>query len=254
MISSRTNASVFRKDNSYYLLCSLEILDDEGKLERKADMFTKRTIKNKPKITHVDTANDALLLSLNEKAKVDLDYMMSVSDFSKEELLKELKNVIYKVPNALEDNSLEEYVTADEYLSEDIREKLKIAELSVKFDSSLQENVEALKQALPKRLTASDIEVRIGATWIPVEIYSQFIYELLDTSKFHQSNIKTMYSKVTNSYNISNKRQDSFNVKVFNNYGTRRVNAYHLIEDCLNLRIRRCTTIIKMSREMMWQN
>ena len=236
LISSRTNASVFRKDNSYYLLCSLEILDDEGKLERKADMFTKRTIKNKPKITHVDTANDALLLSLNEKAKVDLDYMMSVSDFSKEELLKELKNVIYKVPNALEDDSLEEYVTADEYLSDDIREKLKIAELSVKFDSSLQENVEALKQALPKRLTASDIEVRIGATWIPVEIYSQFIYELLDTSKFHQSNIKTMYSKVTNSYNISNKRQDSFNVKVFNNYGTRRVNAYHLIEDCLNLR------------------
>lgn len=236
LISSRTNASVFRKDNSYYLLCSLEILDDEGKLERKADMFTKRTIKNKPKITHVDTANDALLLSLNEKAKVDLDYMMSVSDFSKEELLKELKNVIYKVPNALEDDSLEEYVTADEYLSGDIREKLKIAELSVKFDPSLQENVEALKQALPKRLTASEIEVRIGATWIPVEIYSQFIYELLDTSEFQQRNIKTMYSKVTNSYNISNKRKDSYNVKVFNNYGTRRVNAYFLIEDCLNLR------------------
>lgn len=236
LISSRTNASVFRKDNSYYLLCSLEILDDEGKLERKADMFTKRTIKNKQKKTHADTANEALLLSLSEKAKVDLDYMMLLSDLSKEQLVKDLKHIIYKVPNVLEENALDEYVTADEYLSGDIREKLKIAELSVKFDSSLQENIEALKQALPKRLTASEIEVRIGATWIPVEVYSKFIYELLDTNVFHQRNIKVMYSKATNSYNISNKGHDRVNVKVFNNYGTRRVNAYYLIEDCLNLR------------------
>ncbi|MGN1182028.1 MAG: N-6 DNA methylase, partial [Faecalibacillus sp.] len=179
LISSRGNSLAFRDDSSFYLLCSLENLNEDGTLKSKADMFTKRTIKKKVDITHVDTANESLMVSLAEKGKVDLDYMSELCGHSIDEMIKELTGVIYKVPNILDNNAKDEYITADEYLSGNVREKLETAKLSAAIDSSYQKHVEALEKALPKNLSASEIEVRIGATWIPEDVYTQFVLDLL---------------------------------------------------------------------------
>ena len=220
IINSRGNRLAFEADSSYYLLCSLEVMDSEGRFVRKADMFNKRTIKAYKEITSVDTANEALIVSLSEKASVDLEYMSKLTNKTQEELIKELENVIYKVP--MEDNK---YVTADEYLSGNVREKLKLAEALVETQPELKINVDALKQVIPKDLTASEIGIKLGATWIPTEIIEKFIYELLDTPNTSQWNIKVKFYKNTSEWYITNKNYDYSNVKAYKAYGTNRINA-----------------------------
>lgn len=236
LINSRANISVFRDDSSYYLLSSLEDLNDDGTLKRKADMFTKRTIKIKSEITHVDNANEALMISLKEKAKVDIDYIAQLTDKTNDEIIEELEDIIYEVPNVLEPDAQKTYVTADEYLSGNIREKLEIAKMSSEIDPTYQHHVGVLEKAMPTPLTASEIEVRIGATWVPVEIYKQFMFELLSTGNFNKSYIDLTYVAVTDNWNIKNKGYDRGNIKANKTYGTSRANAYRLIEDCLNLK------------------
>ena len=231
IINSRGNRLAFEADSSYYLLCSLEVMDSEGRFVRKADMFNKRTIKAYKEITSVDTANEALIVSLSEKASVDLEYMSKLTNKTQEELIKELENVIYKVP--MEDNK---YVTADEYLSGNVREKLKLAEALVETQPELKINVDALKQVIPKDLTASEIGIKLGATWIPTEIIEKFIYELLDTPNTSQWNIKVKFYKNTSEWYITNKNYDYSNVKAYKAYGTNRINAYEIIEKTLNLK------------------
>lgn len=231
IINSRGNRLAFEADSSYYLLCSLEVMDSEGRFVRKADMFNKRTIKAYKEITSVDTANEALIVSLSEKASVDLEYMSKLTNKTQEELIKELENVIYKVP--MEDNK---YVTADEYLSGNVREKLKLAEALVETQAELKVNVDALKQVIPKDLTASEIGIKLGATWIPTEIIEKFIYELLDTPNTSQWNIKVKFYKNTSEWYITNKNYDYSNVKAYKAYGTNRINAYEIIEKTLNLK------------------
>lgn len=231
IINSRGNRLAFEADSSYYLLCSLEVMDSEGRFVRKADMFNKRTIKAYKEITSVDTANEALIVSLSEKASVDLEYMSKLTNKTQEELIKELENVIYKVP--MEDNK---YVTADEYLSGNVREKLKIAEALVETQPELKINVDALKQVIPKDLTASEIGIKLGATWIPTEIIEKFVYELLDTPNTSQWNIKVKFYKNTSEWYITNKNYDYSNVKAYKAYGTNRINAYEIIEKTLNLK------------------
>lgn len=231
IINSRGNRLAFEADSSYYLLCSLEVMDSEGRFVRKADMFNKRTIKAYKEITSVDTANEALIVSLSEKASVDLEYMSKLTNKTQEELIKELENVIYKVP--MEDNK---YVTADEYLSGNVREKLKLAEALVETQPELKVNVDALKQVIPKDLTASEIGIKLGATWIPTEIIEKFIYELLDTPNTSQWNIKVKFYKNTSEWYITNKNYDYSNVKAYKAYGTNRINAYEIIEKTLNLK------------------
>ena len=220
IINSRGNRLAFEADSSYYLLCSLEVMDSEGRFVRKADMFNKRTIKAYKEITSVDTANEALIVSLSEKASVDLEYMSKLTNKTQEELIKELENVIYKVP--MEDNK---YVTADEYLSGNVREKLKLAEALVETQPELKINVDALKQVIPKDLTASEIGIKLGATWIPTEIIEKFIYELLDTPNTSQWNIKVKFYKNTSEWYITNKNYDYSNVKAYKAYGTNRING-----------------------------
>lgn len=231
IINSRGNRLAFEADSSYYLLCSLEVMDSEGRFVRKADMFNKRTIKAYKEITSVDTANEALIVSLSEKASVDLEYMSKLTNKTQEELIKELENVIYKVP--MEDNK---YVTADEYLSGNVREKLKLAEALVETQPELKINVYALKQVIPKDLTASEIGIKLGATWIPTEIIEKFVYELLDTPNTSQWNIKVKFYKNTSEWYITNKNYDYSNVKAYKAYGTNRINAYEIIEKTLNLK------------------
>lgn len=235
LINSRGNSLAFREDSSYYLLCSLENIDENGQLKSKADMFTKRTIRRQTTINHADTSNEALLLSLNEKGAIDFDYMNLLTGFTQEKMIEDLNGVIYKVPN-IDENSEDVYVTSDEYLSGNIREKLKVAKLAATIDPNYQHNVEALTQAMPKALTASEIEVRIGATWIPEEIYEKYVHELLGTSSFAREHIHISYSSINASWNISNKNWDRGNIKSEKTYGTKRANAYKLIEDCLNLK------------------
>ena len=220
IINSRGNRLAFEADSSYYLLCSLEVMDSEGRFVRKADMFNKRTIKAYKEITSVDTANEALIVSLSEKASVDLEYMSKLTNKTQEELIKELENVIYKVP--MEDNK---YVTADEYLSGNVREKLKLAEALVETQPELKINVDALKQVIPKDLTASEIGIKLGATWIPTEIIEKFIYELLDTPNTSQWNIKVKFYKNTSEWYITNKNYDYSNVKAYKAYGTNRIDG-----------------------------
>lgn len=234
LINSRGNSLAFRDDSSYYLLCSLENLNEDGTLKSKADMFSKRTIRKHVPIESVETSNEALMLSLSEKAKIDFDYMSQLTGFDKNKIVEDLKGVIYRVPDI--DDKNEVYVTADEYLSGNIRQKLKIAKMAVSINSIYQENIDALKQAMPEDLTASEIEVRLGATWIPENIYEDFMHEILSTSTFVQSRINITYSKATGNWNISNKNWDRGNAKVEKTYGTHRTNAYRLIEDCLNLK------------------
>ena len=231
LINSRGNNLAFSEDSSYYLLCSLEVLDGEGKFLKKADMFSKRTILATKEVTSVDTANEALIVSLAEKATVDLEYMAKLTGKTQEEIIKDLKGAIYKLP--MENDR---YVTADEYLSGNVREKLKLVEKLVETQPEFKENVEALKKVIPKDLTWSEIGIRLGATWIPLEIIEDYMYELLDTPKHLRDNIKVRFSKFNSTWYITHKNYDYNNVKVNRTYGTKRLNAYEIIEKSLNLK------------------
>lgn len=235
LLNSRGNTIAFREDSSFYLLCSLENLNEDGTLKSKAAMFTQRTIRKKKEFNNVATANEALMVSLSEKAKVDINYMSELTGISNEKIKEDLDGIIFKVPSVLNEEQ-EEYVTADEYLSGNIREKLEVAKMSAAIDPKYQKNVDALEKAMPKELTASEIEVRLGATWIPVEIYQQFLYELLDTPSWVRNYTKLSYSSYNANWNISAKNMDKESVKVDKTYGTSRANAYRLMEDCLNLK------------------
>lgn len=235
LLNSRGNTIAFREDSSFYLLCSLENLNEDGTLKSKAAMFTQRTIRKKKEFNNVATANEALMVSLSEKAKVDINYMSELTGIINEKIKEDLNGIIFKVPSVLNEEQ-EEYVTADEYLSGNIREKLEVAKMSAAIDPKYQKNVEALEKAMPKELTASEIEVRLGATWIPVEIYQQFLYELLDTPSWVRNYTKLSYSSYNANWNISAKNMDKESVKADKTYGTSRANAYRLMEDCLNLK------------------
>ena len=234
LINSRGNSLAFREDSAYYLLCSLENINEDGTLRSKADMFTRRTIRKHVVVEKAETSNEALMLSLSEKGQIDFDYMHQLTGFDKEKMIHDLKGVIYRIPHIDDEDDI--YVTADEYLSGNVREKLKIASLSAEIDPSYKENVEALKQAMPQDLTASEIEVRIGATWIEPKFYHDFLVDLLSPSSFIQERIQLSYSSATAEWNISNKNWDRGNAKAEKTYGTHRANAYRLIEDCLNLK------------------
>ena len=235
LINSRANSLAFSEDSSYFLLCSLEVLNENGELDRKADIFTKRTIGAKQEITKVDTSSEALAVSLAEKAKVDMEFMMSLTGKSEEDILSDLENVIFL--NPLADGLHEEkYLTADEYLSGDVRQKLRTAQEYANTDDVFRANVEALTAVQPKDLTAAEISVRLGATWIPDKYIEQFTYELLDTPVSAQRQINVRYSKITGEWNVSKKTADWSNVKANNTYGTHRINAYKIIEETLNLK------------------
>ena len=233
LISSRGNNSAFSNDSSYYLLCSLEILDENGNLARKADMFTKRTIKPKTEITSVDNANDALIVSLSEKARVDIAFMQKLCNIDMDKMLKDLEGEIFNIPEYGESNK---WVTADEYLSGNVREKLKIAEEFAETDDRFKVNVKYLKEVQPKDLSASEISVRLGSTWIPESDIKDFIRYLLNPNYYTDRNIKVHYMESTSEWNIEGKSLDKYNVKSTNTYGTKRANAYKIIEDSLNLR------------------
>ena len=233
LINSRGNNSAFSNDSSYYLLCSLEILDENGNLARKADMFTKRTIKPKTEITSVDNANDALIVSLSEKARVDIKFMQKLCVKNMDEMLKELEGEIFNVPEYGEPNH---WVTADEYLSGNVREKLKVAEKFAETDERFNVNVKYLKEVQPKNLSASEISVRLGSTWIPTEDIKVFIEYLLNPNYYASQNIRVHYMESTSEWYIDGKNYDKYNVKATNTYGTSRANAYKIIEDSLNLK------------------
>lgn len=238
LINSRANTMAFSQDSSYSLLSSLEILDDESNLERKADMFFKRTIKPHTPVTSVDTASEALAVSMGEKAGIDMEYMCQLSGKSEQEVFEELKGVIFLNPLYGQGNPDEQkYLMADEYLSGNVREKLEVARRSAKlYSDDYNINVEALERVQPKDLTASEISVRLGATWIPPEIVQQFIYEFLDTPRYAQWKIRLHYSPYTSEWSIENKSYDTSNLKVYRTYGTDRINAYKIIEETLNLK------------------
>lgn len=238
IINSRANKSAFGTDNSYFLLSSLEVLDDEGNFVRKADMFYKRTIKQRTEITHVDTAAEALAVSLAEKAKVDIDYMAELTGKTEEELFSDLKGVIFLNPMFGYGSSSEaKYLPADEYLSGNVREKLSWARRSAELDpDDYTPNVEALERVQPVDLTAAEISVRLGSTWVPTEVYEEFMYELLDTPWYAQRNIKIHFSSYTGEWNVEGKSYDRSNVKAYNTYGTDRINGYKIIEQTLNLK------------------
>lgn len=233
LINSRGNNSAFSNDSSYYLLCSLEILDENGNLARKADMFTKRTIKPKTEITSVDNANDALIVSLSEKARVDINFMQKLCNMDMDKMLKDLEGEIFNVPEYGEPNH---WVTADEYLSGNVREKLKIAEHFAETDERFNVNVKYLKEVQPKDLSASEISVRLGSTWIPPEDIKVFIEYLLNPSNYACQNINVHYNEATSEWWIEGKNYDKYNIKATNTYGTGRASAYKIIEDSLNLK------------------
>ena len=233
LINSRANETAFSNDSSYFLLCSLEKIDGEGNFVGKADIFSKRTIKAKKKVLKVDTPDEALILSIQDKAKVDLDYMQQLCKIDKEEIINSLEGVIFKVPDYENTNN---WVTADEYLSGNVREKLKVAEQFAKEDSSFNINVEKLKEVIPKDLTASEIGIKLGSTWIPPEIIRKFIFELLDTPSYNRWDIHVKYSNITAEWYIDGKSNDRNNVKAYTTYGTSRINAYKIIEQTLNLK------------------
>lgn len=233
LINSRGNNSAFSNDSSYYLLCSLEILDENGNLARKADMFTKRTIKPKTEITSVDNANDALIVSLSEKARVDITFMQKLCNMDMDKMIKDLDGEIFNVPEYGEPNH---WVTADEYLSGNVREKLKIAEHFAETDERFNVNVKYLKEVQPKDLSASEISVRLGSTWIPPEDIKVFIEYLLNPSNYACQNINVHYNEATSEWWIEGKNYDKYNIKATNTYGTGRASAYKIIEDSLNLK------------------
>jgi N12 class adenine-specific DNA methylase len=238
LINSRGNSMAFAQDSAYCLLCSLEVIDENGELERKADMFTRRTIKPHVPVTHVDTATEALAVSMSEKAKVDLAYMSELSGMAEEAVAKELEGVIFLNPmHGYGGGKEEKYLTAGEYLSGDIREKLEWAKRSAEqFPEDYAANVEALEKALPEDLTAAEISVRLGAAWLPEDVAQQFMYELLQTPRYARERIRVHYSRHTGEWNISEKGYDRSNIHSFNTYGTQRISAYKIIEDSLNLR------------------
>ena len=237
-INSRANSSAFSMDSAYFLLTSLEVLDDERNFVRKADMFTKRTIKQRVTITHVDTASEALAVSLAEKAKVDMDYMAELTGKTEQEVCADLTGVIFLNPmHGYGGGSEEKYLTADEYLSGNVREKLEWAKRSAElYPEDYTAHVQALERVQPVDLTASEIAVRLGATWLPTEVIDQFIYELFGTSPRSQRMIRSHYSQHTGAWNIESKFADRGNIKAENTYGTTRVNGYKIIEETLNLR------------------
>ena len=237
-INSRANSSAFSMDSAYFLLTSLEVLDDERNFVRKADMFIKRTIKQRITITHVDTASEALAVSLAEKAKVDMDYMAELTGKTEQEVYADLTGVIFLNPmHGYGGGSEEKYLTADEYLSGNVREKLEWAKRSAElYPEDYTAHVQALERVQPVDLTASEIAVRLGATWLPTEVIDQFIYELFGTSPRSQRMIRSHYSQHTGAWNIESKFADRGNVNAENTYGTTRVNGYKIIEETLNLR------------------
>ena len=237
LINDRANRLAFADDSSYYLLCALEVIDEDGKLERKADMFTKRTIKPHKAVDTVDTASEALAVSIAERACVDMSYMSQLTGKTKEELAGELQGVIFRVPGQLEQDGTPHYVTADEYLSGNVRRKLRQAQRAAQQDPVYAVNVEALTAAQPKDLDASEIEVRLGATWIDKEYIQQFMYETFNTPFYLQRSIEVNYSSFTAEWQIKGKSSVSYNdVAAYTTYGTSRANAYKILEDSLNLR------------------
>ena len=237
LINDRANRLAFADDSSYYLLCALEVLDEDGRLERKADMFTKRTIKPHEAVTTVDTASEALAVSISEKACVDMAYMEQLTGKTGEELADELRGVIFRVPGQTEPDGTPHYVTADEYLSGNVRRKLRQAQRAAEQDPAFAVNVEALTAAQPKDLDASEIEVRLGATWIDKEYIQQFMYETFDTPFYLQRSIEVHYTPFTAEWQISGKNVvGQNNVAAYSTYGTSRANAYKILEDSLNLR------------------
>ena len=237
LINDRANRLAFADDSSYYLLCALEVLDEDGRLERKADMFTKRTIKPHEAVTTVDTASEALAVSISEKACVDMAYMEQLTGKTGEELADELRGVIFRVPGQTEPNGTPHYVTADEYLSGNVRRKLRQAQRAAEQNPAFAVNVEALTAAQPKDLDASEIEVRLGATWIDKEYIQQFMYETFDTPFYLQRSIEVHYTPFTAEWQISGKNVvGQNNVAAYSTYGTGRANAYKILEDSLNLR------------------
>ena len=238
LINARANNSAFSSDSSYCLLSSLEVLDDEGNFIRKADMFSKRTIKQKVTILSVDTASEAYALSLAEKAKIDMPYMMELTGKSEQELFEDLKGVIFMNPMHTSDyDGRPKYLPADEYLSGNVREKLEWARRSAElYPEDYSENVRALEAVQPVDLTASEISVRLGATWLPPEIAEQFMFDLFDTPRYCQWNIHVHFSQYTGEWNVEGKSYDRTNVKAYNTYGTSRINGYKIMEETLNLK------------------
>lgn len=230
LINSRANEKAFSEDDSYYLLCSLEIVDENKNFVRKADMFNKRTIKPRTPISKTDNSIDALISSISERATVDLEYMSKLTGKMEEQLIKDLEGSIFKDP------MLEKYVTADEYLSGNIREKLKIAKEFAENNPEYEINIKSLESVIPKDLSASEISVRLGATWIPPRYIEEFIFELLETPSYNRDDIRVNYSNYTSDWSISGKNVDWNNSRVNTTYGTKRINAYHIIEKTLNLK------------------
>lgn len=230
LINSRANEKAFSEDDSYYLLCSLEIVDENKNFVRKADMFNKRTIKPRTPISKTDNSIDALISSISERATVDLEYMSKLTGKTEEQLIKDLEGSIFKDP------MLEKYVTADEYLSGNIREKLKIAKEFAENNPEYEINIKSLESVIPKDLSASEISVRLGATWIPPRYIEEFIFKLLETPSYNRDDIRVNYSNYTSDWSISGKNVDWNNSRVNTTYGTKRINAYHIIEKTLNLK------------------
>ena len=235
LINSRGNAIAFDQDSSYFLLCSLEILDEDRNLKRKADLFTKRTIRSHKPAEKVDTAVEALALSIGEKARVDMEYMSRLTGKDEENLFSDLKGVVFLNPNYKEGVN-EKYLPADEYLSGNVRQKWAIAKAKAEQDPQYQINADALAQVQPTDLTASEISVRLGATWLDTEYVRRFIFETLGTPRSAQWSIKVHYSGITGEWRIEGKSTDRGNVKAISTYGTKRINAYEIIEDSLNLK------------------
>ncbi len=235
LINSHANGSAFSSDSSYFLLCSLEIIGENGELVRKADMFTKRTIGAHREVTRVDTASEALALSIGEKARVDMEYMTSLTGKSEDELCSDLKGVIFLNPQYVKGIS-QKYLPADEYLSGNVREKLRTAKEAAEADGSFNINVEALSAVQPKDLTAGEITVRLGSTWVPPEYIERFTFELLGTPFWIRNRMKVHYSELTGQWSISDKTMDRTNIKAVSTFGTERINAYRIIEETLNLK------------------
>jgi N12 class adenine-specific DNA methylase/adenine-specific DNA methylase len=238
LLNSRGNNMAFSDDSSYCLLCSLEVLDENGNFERKADMFTKRTIKQRAVVTRVDTATEALAISIAEKACVDMGFMQSLTELSEEQLVQDLEGVIFRNPDRLEDDGVIRYETADAYLSGNVREKLKTARKLAEMHPDLYRvNVTALEKVQPKDLSASEIDVRLGATWLPPDVVKDFMFELLETPYMYRRYIDVLYSGYTANWNVKGKNDDrSENIKANVAYGTGRINAYKIIEETLNLK------------------
>lgn len=235
LLNARANSMVFSDDSGYPLLCSLEVMAEDGTLKRKADMFTKRTIKPHEAVTRVDTASEALALSLSEKVRVDMEYMCSLTGKSAEEIEQELTGIIFRVPDVT-GASQPQYVSEDEYLSGNVREKLKQARIAAQASEIYKSNVEALEKVQPEDLSGSEINIRLGATWIPEEDVKEFLFYLVEPSEWLKTHIKVHFSNYTGEWNIEGKSSDKGNVKAKSTYGTSRANAYKIVEDTLNLR------------------